>query len=194
MCRFSGGWWALFTGGGGQLTRIVATIYDHWIQRSMPMKSATKLECQARIAIKGGCCDGGAFHGGIRVARSSASSPNKTGNDVWHRVRRRRMKSTRLDIREACSAWTGWVTTNQIWSRGRCIDNWILVIGRNSEPPSPSFSIRLCVAFIFVRARYGCLFCVGLQWSLHWSARCLKHTQWEAPFRVIHGEVIIVLW
>lgn len=69
-------------GGGGQLTRIVATIYGHWIQRSMPTKSATKLECQARIAIKGGCCDGGAFHGGIRVARSSASSPNKTGNDV----------------------------------------------------------------------------------------------------------------
>lgn len=80
-------------------------------------------------------------------------------------------------IHEACSAW---VTTNQIWSRGRRIDNWILVIGRNSEPSLPlSLSLLLvsgCAGFIFVRARYGCLFCVGLQWLLHWSARCLKQT------------------
>lgn len=176
------------SGGGGQLTRIVATIYNgQWIQRSMPAKSATKLECQARIAIKGGCA--------VTVARStglSASSPNKTGNDVWRGVRGRRMKSTRLDIREACSAWTGWVTANQIWSRGRCIDNWILVIGRNSEPPP---HIRLCIAFIFARGRYGCLFCVGLQWLLHWSATVLEaRTMRSSAFRAIHGEVIIVLW
>lgn len=161
-------------GGGGQLTRIVATIYNgHWIQRSIPAKSATKLECQARIAIKGGCA--------VTVARStgsSASSPNKTGNDVWRGVRGRRMKSTRLDIREACSAWTGWVTANQIWSRGRCIDNWILVIGRNSEPPPPSVSgcvLRLSLRVVDTVASsvldYNDCYIGG--------PRCLKHAQWE---------------
>lgn len=91
-----------------------------------------------------------AFHGGIRVARSSASSRNKTGNDVWHRVQggaKNEKHATR--IHEACSAW---VTTNQIWSRGRRIDNWILVIGRNSEPSLPlslsPLSIRLCRVYL----------------------------------------------